>query len=177
MDLRTHHRTFSSQIPRAGSSLSRLPCALSVCLALALGLLLGGCSKGVSESTIAFVTLDQVRELQARATVDPRALLLIDPRPDRHFAEGHIPGAVSVQLPEVPSFGGRDPRIAAHSNIIVYGENPASPTARAMTKRLLSIGYSGVRMFSGGLAAWRAADLPIATSLSRDEDPPSTPGG
>jgi len=108
--------------------------------------------------------MDEVRELQARDETEPLTLLLIDPRPLRRYCEGHIPGAMTLQLPEVPTFGGRDGRLQGHSHLIVYGENPASPTARAMTKRLLAIGYTGVRLFPGGIESWIAADLPIETS-------------
>jgi rhodanese-related sulfurtransferase len=124
----------------------------------------GGCGKGVSEKTIAYASLDEVRELQGEDESDPRTLLLIDPRPLRRYAEGHIPGAMTLQLPEVPAYGGRDPRLQGHDHLIVYGEDPASPTARAMTKRLLAIGYEGVRLFAGGMEAWIEADLPVETS-------------
>ena len=133
--------------------------------------LLGGCGQGISDKTIAFSTLDEVRELQAQDAADPRTLVLIDPRPLRRYAEGHIPGALSLQLSETPTYGGRDARLMGHANLIVYGENPASPTARAMTKRLLAIGYTGVRMFRGGIEEWIRADLPIEQSeLPVDED-------
>lgn len=125
---------------------------------------LGGCGKGVSESTIEFAGLDEVRELQAANTESPRTLLLIDPRAPRRYATGHIPGAVSVQLPEIREFGGKDARLTGYEHTIVYGENPASPTARAMTKRLLMAGYSGVRLFPGGLDEWMSADLPVEES-------------
>lgn len=133
-------------------------------LAAASAALVGGCGKGVSEATIQYVGLDEVRELQTADQSAPSTLLLIDPRPLRRYAEGHLPGALTLQLNEAPSYGGRDSRLAGHSHLIVYGENPASPTARAMTKRLLAIGYSGVRMFPGGIEAWLAADLPVETS-------------
>lgn len=129
----------------------------------------------MSEATIAFVGLDEVRELQGKDATEPRTLLLIDPRPSRRYAEAHLPGAASIQLPETPALGGRDPRIQGHSHVIVYGDNPASPTARAMTKRLLAIGYTGVRMFAGGLEAWRAADLPVETSPLPEGEPEALP--
>ncbi len=134
-------------------------------LALAgLSTLIGGCGKGVSEATIEFVGIDEVRELQSQQGSEPRTILLIDPRSPRRFAEGHIPGAVSVQLPEVATFGGRDARLSGYANLVVYGENPASPTARAMTKRLLGVGYETVRLYPGGLEEWVRADYPVETS-------------
>lgn len=139
--------------------------------------LLWGCGKGISEATIAFIPQAEVRELQAKDESEPRTLILIDPRPIRKYAAGHIPGAASIQLSDLPSFGGRDPRLAGHSHLIVYGENPGSPTARAMTKRLLALGYTGVRMYPGGIEEWAQADLPVETSeLPADlEAPQSAP--
>lgn len=125
---------------------------------------LGGCGKGVNEGTIKYAGIDEVRELQAKTAAEPRTMLLIDPRSPRRYAEGHIPGAVSVQLPEVQTFGGRDARLSGYSNLIVYGENPASPTARAMTKRLLGVGYETVRLYPGGLEEWIRADYPVEQS-------------
>jgi len=125
---------------------------------------LTGCGQGVSEKTIEFVTLDQVRELQAKQASEPRTVLLIDPRSPRRYAQAHIPGALSVQLPEIQQYGGRDARLTGYSNLVVYGENPASPTARAMTKRLLGIGYETVRLYPGGIEEWIAADLPTEQS-------------
>lgn len=156
---------------RAIPSPGRRASAAIAAIALFGVVLLGGCSKGISDKTIAFSTLDEVRELQAADAAEPRTLVLIDPRPLRRYAEGHIPGALSVQLSETPTYGGRDARLVGHANLIVYGENPASPTARAMTKRLLAIGYTGVRMYRGGIEEWIRADLPVERSeLPVDED-------
>jgi rhodanese-related sulfurtransferase len=131
----------------------------------------GGCGGGVSEKTITYVSLDEVRELQAEDESDPRTLLLIDPRPARRYAEGHLPGAMTLQLPEVPAYGGRDRRLQGHDHLIVYGEDAASPTARAMTKRLLAIGYEGVRLYPGGMEEWVEADLPVETSPMPEAEP------
>ena len=146
----------------------RFACAALASLTLTLAA--AGCGKGVSEKTIEFVGLDEVRELQIEDESEPRTLLLIDPRPLRRYAEGHIPGALTLQLPEAPIYGGRDARLQGHSHLIVYGENPGSPTARAMTKRLLAIGYEGVRMYPGGMEEWGEADLPIETSPMPGEE-------
>lgn len=158
-------------VARQSRSGTRAPASTSaripLVVALGIGLLcalLAGCGKGVSEATIEFVSIDQVRELQVEQAAEPRTMLLIDPRSPRKYAAAHIPGALSVQLPEIQQFGGRDARLNGYANLVVYGENPASPTARAMTKRLLAIGYETVRLYAGGIEEWMDADMPVEQS-------------
>ncbi|GIW74061.1 MAG: hypothetical protein KatS3mg103_0583 [Phycisphaerales bacterium] len=46
---------------------------------------------------------------------------------------------------------------------MVYAEGPGSVTSRAMTKRLLVLGYDQARLFAGGLVEWADAGFPIET--------------
>lgn len=99
----------------------------------------------------------------ANASPEGRVLLLIDPRTPERYSAGHIPGARNVQLSDVP----RDRRrseIEAFAMVVVYGENPASAPAVAMTKRLIGAGYSKPRMYRDGLSGWRAAGLETVTA-------------
>lgn len=134
-------------------------------LAMACAVLVaGGCQSRVTDADIRNVELTEVRALalrQERAPED-RILMLIDARSSARFADGHIPGARNVHLPDLPSRGRKDPALDSYRHIIVYGENPATPSARGMTKRLMSFGYSGVRMFGGGMSEWRQAGYPVA---------------
>lgn len=135
---------------------------------LGLFLLLSvGCEKDTRDTDIVNVKVAEVSELVKDAEGNPLALLLIDPRPQTEFEEGHIPGARNLLLTRFDGEKGRDPRIDAFSETIVYGEDPSSPVARAVVKRMLAMDYRDVRFFAGGLNEWKAANLTVETGTSK----------
>jgi len=97
-----------------------------------------------------------------KAESKPNLLLLVDPRARERFAEAHLPGARNIVLTDLrdDSTAKRDPRIADHKNIVVYGNNPAGTTARAMAKELMKLDYDGVRLYFGGMQEWTRAEPP-----------------
>lgn len=147
--------------------------------------LAGGCESRMTDASIRMISVEEVRHLTEKAAEgDSEAVLLIDARPASHYAEIHLPGAVNIPLQQIDPERERDPRIRRYENLVVYGDDPASATARALTKRLMSTGYEGVRMFAGGLAEWRARGYPLeeptpastpATPPAQEETPASGP--
>ncbi len=118
------------------------------------------CQGKVSDDSISYL---RAGDLAQRIERSPEKNLVIDARSPEEFAAGHIPGARHMSLtdfdPDKP-----DPELARYSAIIVYGENPASGVARAMTKRLLAARLTDVYLLEGGMAAWRSSGAPVATS-------------
>lgn len=155
------------------------------CLAVSV---LSGCNRGISERDIRIVSAIEVRTLRVESERNPgrRLVTLIDARASRHYAAGHIPGAVNAQTPDFPEGAALDPDLAAHEHIIVYGRNPGDASARALTKRLLFNGYRGVRLFAGGLDEWVGKGWAVAVAppsdaaepdpASNDSEPPSGGG-
>lgn len=90
-------------------------------------------------------------------------VLLIDARSKKAHESGHLPGAINVQLFELEREAGLSKKWKQYDEIIVYGDDPGSASARAVTKRLLEIGYSDVRFFRGGTAEWKKGGFPIVT--------------
>jgi len=131
---------------------------------LALLAPLAACQTNVTDKDIRPARIEDVRTLVQQAQTSPSVLLLIDPRPTDAFDAGHLPGARNLQLPRFDEKRGKDPALEAFRNIVVYGENPASPPAKSVTKRLIALGYKGVRMFMGGLDEWTKAGLELETS-------------
>jgi rhodanese-related sulfurtransferase len=121
------------------------------------------------------ITLSDLRtELDKNAPVKGRPgdrVILVDPRAPEDFARGHLPGAINRQLADVRIGVEPDPEIERFGMAVVYADNPASSTARAMAKRMITNGYRGVRYFAGGLAEWRAAGLPVSSALDAPADP------
>lgn len=135
-------------------------------------------------------TVAELRELLASDT--PPAVLdarwaLGDPHGREHYAEGHLPGAVYVDLdtelasPPSPQ-GGRHPLPAIGDlqesargwglrqgrPVVVYDDVGNTAAARAWWL-LRYAGLDRVTLLDGALGAWRAAGLPLETGL------PATP--
>ncbi len=129
--------------------------AVIVVLFAAIALAVGGCEKNTRDTDIKFARLSEVRSLvDRRDRGESTAVLLIDPRPEKAFAAGHIPGARNLRLPQVDPKKDPDPEIEKFDRLVVYGDDPASASARGMAKRLLAVGYKGVRLYAGGVKEW-----------------------
>lgn len=139
--------------------------------AIALGGL-GGCQTDVRESDIKFVESSELRRLVVDEQGTRRGqLLLIDPRSEREFGEGHITGASNLTLDRVtPENSARNPRFGDYKHVIVYGNDPASGPARAMTKRILGLKHKHVRMYGGGFREW-ARTYPELVGVSEPAQP------
>jgi len=121
-----------------------------------LGAGTGGCNQSTTDKDIKSVSVAEVRRWLTEAETGGKGKLvvLVDPRPVRDYQAAHIPGARNVLLSNLPPGGRIDRGLAAFDNIVVYGEDPGSATARGMTKRLIGNGYDGVRWMPGGLQEW-----------------------
>jgi rhodanese-related sulfurtransferase len=110
----------------------------------------------------------QLLSPQALQSAAPTAILFVDTSQD--FARGHVPGArwvprgsLELQIGEmVPS---KETAIAVTCN---SGANAALAGAT-----LKELGYQNVSVLEGGMAAWRAAALPVETGLSGVMRPPT----
>jgi rhodanese-related sulfurtransferase len=102
------------------------------------------------------VLLAEVRELLAAGA------LPVDAREVALFADGHLPGAVSLPLAEV------DLRLddfvrqtAAGRTLVLYCNGYGCPDSFDLGMQLIAAGYRDVRVFEGGLPEWRDAGLPV----------------
>lgn len=138
----------------APSRIAKCLFLLMICLAAGL---FGGCHDTVNDDSIQFATLTQTRALLQDKPGVARA---IDVRTAKDYGEAHIPNALNLDLALVSeNKDSIDPALARYKNVIVYGQDPGSSTARAMAKRLMRAGHNGVLMFSGGMAEWIGAGL------------------
>lgn len=106
------------------------------------------------------VLLAEMRELVGSGA------LLIDARDATLYAEGHLPGALSLPLGEVEAqlLQFRQ-RTAVASTLVVYCNGYGCPDSFDLGVRLLNEGFADVRVFEGGFPEWRDAGLPIATGI------------
>lgn len=144
------------------SPLSRLVRFSFPALALLLLTVVGvGCEADPSDKDIVRISLAEVRSL--REGKDATRVMFVDPRSPDDYAAGHIPGAhnYGINSERAKSGGGLNPVFRGYKHIIVYGDDPSSGPAIAMTKRLMIMRADNVRLYSGGLLEWRRAGLPV----------------
>lgn len=129
--------------------------------------LITGCERHTTDKDLRIVRLAEVRAAINRNESKPRHALLIDARTPARYEESHIPGARRMDLPRLET-GGGDPALTPYALLVVYGQNPADYVARAMAKRLLQLGYRGVRLFAGGYEEWARAGNPVEPGSARN---------
>ncbi len=135
--------------------------------------------------------LVSVESLAAELTSDPsRGPVLLDarwrlggPPGIGSYRQGHLPGAVFVDLDQVlaapPGLAGRHPLPDAESfqaamraagvgpdrSVVLYDDGDCMPAARGWWV-LRYFGHSGVRVLDGGFRAWVSAGQPVTTAES-----------
>lgn len=95
------------------------------------------------------------------------AVTVLDVRPVREYRAGHIPGARSVPLDELPAAIGQLP---ADIDVVAYCRGPYCVFAPAAVRALRRAGLTAERM-EDGFPEWRRAGLPVAVG----DDPGELP--
>lgn len=104
-------------------------------------------------------------ELQRRLRTS--SVVLVDVRPHEEYEAGHIPGAVSVPLDELPRRLGELP---ARKEVVAYCRGPYCVMAFDAVRLLRKQGHRARRLVEG-FPEWRASGLPV-----EEEDGRSTIG-
>lgn len=135
---------------------------------------LGGCRGSVSDKKIEFIDLNRAMELYDEGLEDDEAVLFIDVRKTERYNAGHILGARNIRVNEIDLRYDADPELLKYDNLVVYGENPGSASARAMAKRMIEGGYNTmlkdrVRLFLGGWVVWDSTGLPSGVVEVEDD--------
>ncbi|HEX7010845.1 MAG TPA: rhodanese-like domain-containing protein [Phycisphaeraceae bacterium] len=140
---------------------------VAVVLAAVLGL--SACqfqAKKTSDQDLDLVDYDRLAQFLRDS--DTRTVL-IDPRPADRFAQGHIPGAINIPLPQIQA---ADPRLIEAQRIVVYGSDWRDMISPAAAKKLIALGYQNVFDYRGGLEMWRLEGGRI--EVSQDAASPQT---
>jgi rhodanese-related sulfurtransferase len=141
-----------------------------------LVLALTGCGSTISDKDVDKhqVSVGEVKrllDLQQKKGKE-NIVILIDPRPEAEFAKAHIPGAKNLQLSQIKTKEKRRD-LEGFKNLIVYGQDPSSASARAMVKRLMTNEYDNVALMAGGLYQWRVTGGPLeGTEVTPSGDRP-----
>jgi len=129
--------------------------ALALWLLAAIScLFVGGCEPHTSDEDLRSISGAEVSRMMSDSKRSPETILIIDPRTPWQYRNKHVQGAVNVQLEEIRTEYGRRPAYEKYKNLVVYGDDPGSPIARAMAKRLISSNYAKVFILEGGILEW-----------------------
>ncbi|MGO9265151.1 MAG: rhodanese-like domain-containing protein [Candidatus Binataceae bacterium] len=109
--------------------------------------------------------LDTVGLDEFRGLVKSGQALVVDARAASFYGAGHVPGALNLSRQD---FAGDYQRLrptldkAKDSPVVVYCSGGECHDSRLVASALISLGYTHVRIFTGGWAAWTASGAPIA---------------
>jgi glyoxylase-like metal-dependent hydrolase (beta-lactamase superfamily II)/rhodanese-related sulfurtransferase len=101
------------------------------------------------------LSVEEVRRLVSQGAE------VVDVRPYRDFAAGHVPGALSNTLRE--AFASWLGWVVPEAKPLVFVLNPDQDRAE-LVRQCLKVGYEGIAgELAGGFAAWQHASLPSST--------------
>jgi rhodanese-related sulfurtransferase len=84
-------------------------------------------------------------------------VVVLDVRPALEYAAGHIPGAVSIPIDELPA---RLAELPADAEVVAYCRGPYCVFAHEAVRLLTTHGRRAVRL-ADGLLDWRLAEHPV----------------
>jgi rhodanese-related sulfurtransferase len=126
---------------------------------------------GLGTATVVVLAAIVVYEMRARSesllSLSPQELirlmnqgaLLLDLRPAEQYQAGHVAGARQMSGDEIMKAGDSLKKYKEKA-VVVYDE--AGSLGAAAVRQLASQGFTRVFTLRGGLAAWRADNLPVA---------------
>ena len=106
-------------------------------------------------------TVGGIGTLEAVSLINRQGATVIDIRSAEDFAAGHIIDAVHFSLADLPEGGEKLKKLAAKPIIVCCASgNLAGQAARELKGQGMTATYA----LKGGIAAWRADNLPIAVA-------------
>lgn len=101
--------------------------------------------------------LEPVDQEELLRRLDTGDVLLIDVRPAPEYRAGHLPGAISVPLPELRD---RLPDLPADREVIAYCRGPYCFLSAEAVSELRARGIRALRL-ADGFPEWKAAGRPV----------------
>jgi rhodanese-related sulfurtransferase len=98
----------------------------------------------------------------AKAIFDEGEVLFVDARSQKDYANGHIPGAISLPVGQfeerIGSFLNRYP---LEQPIVTYCSGRTCEDSHDLARFLSDIGFTNVRIFIDGFQGWEAEGYPV----------------
>lgn len=105
--------------------------------------------------------LEPVDQQELRRRLDTGDVLLIDVRPAPEYRAGHLPGAISVPLPELRN---RLPDLPTDREIVAYCRGPYCFLSAEAVGELRAHGVRALRL-ANGFPEWKAAGWPVEEGM------------
>ena len=109
-----------------------------------------------------FGRLDSLEPVSRRDLVKrlkDKSVLLLDVRSEDEFAQGHLPGALNIPLPQL---GKRLSKLPKRAQIVAYCRGPYCVLSFEAVAALRAKGYDARRL-EDGFPEWKAAGLPVGS--------------
>jgi len=126
---------------------------------------------GCDEVKVSDESINVVREPWVVEQMGQPGVALVDVRKAEAYAEGHLPGAINIYLPEIYK---ADPRLAGAEQIIIYASGWTDPLSPAAAKKMMKLGYVGVHEFKGGIEVWKSSGRELVKTQPPSEGRPET---
>ncbi len=91
-----------------------------------------------------------IKQITARELDQMKGMTLLDTRTDKEYKQGHIPGAVHIELSEI---GNKAKKLRKDKDLVVYCQN-GNRSIWAI-KRLMGMGFTSMYNLKGGYGAWK----------------------
>ena len=91
-----------------------------------------------------------IKQITARELDQRKGMTVLDTRTDKEYKQGHIPGAIHIELSEV---GNKAKKLRKDKDLVVYCQN-GNRSIWAI-KRLMGMGYANLWNLKGGYHAWK----------------------
>jgi rhodanese-related sulfurtransferase len=102
--------------------------------------------------------VEQIDMAEAKGHFDAGTAIFIDVRAGSAYAEGHIPGALTITNAELET---RLKDLQANAVIIAYGDSERPESGARGAQIFMEMGYPKVIALEGGFQAWRDAGNPV----------------
>ncbi|AXB41376.1 ArsR/SmtB family transcription factor [Amycolatopsis albispora] len=122
-------------------------------------------SAGVDTAARRALGTDDIEEIdraELLRRVEAGQAIVVDVRPEVEFRAGHIPGAVSIPMSELPD---RLDELSAEREIVVYCRGAYCAFSHDAVRLLTSNGYRAMRL-NDGILEWRVAGEPLSVESS-----------
>ncbi len=90
-----------------------------------------------------------IKQITARQLDQMKGMTVLDTRTDKEYKQGHIPGAIHIELSEV---GNKAKKLRKDKDLVVYCQN-GNRSIWAI-KRLMGMGFTHLYNLKGGYSAW-----------------------
>jgi rhodanese-related sulfurtransferase len=103
------------------------------------------------------VTMEELRKM-----MEEGAVTVIDARAADVYAEGHIAGAINIPYDRLPEYYERLTELGpVDAAIVCYCFGPSCDFSDQLATELRIMGYTNVRVFTGGWEYWQKAGYPV----------------